>query len=277
MTDGEVELVPVSTTTETSPEGPAKRKSISRRILRPWERSHSYIDARAVEQETVEQSSDATSDCTTTPVPPNPQAPASKYAVRNSRFPRTGFDSLQNDTTIILDLVRGIVSTSSNVTSRLQALETQMTRSFPPPTSSKPAVMPAMFRSPARTQEELDEREAELANSQVYDVVLKSLCRMGGTDVADTIRRMMSFLIHNNLAVLMNWSGVCNKRAACDLLSMELVQDAIPSQQRYADVSGAELLVHMRRWYRNARDRAGGRTKRITKPPKSKDVFLDVD
>ncbi|KAF7258422.1 hypothetical protein EG68_04198 [Paragonimus skrjabini miyazakii] len=85
---------------------------------------------------------------------------------------KTGFDSLQNDTTTILDLVRRIVSTFSTVTSRLQALETQMTRSFPPPTSSKPAVMPAMFRSPARTHEELDEREAELANSQVYDVVV---------------------------------------------------------------------------------------------------------
>ncbi|KAF7258423.1 hypothetical protein EG68_04199 [Paragonimus skrjabini miyazakii] len=100
---------------------------------------------------------------------------------------------------------------------------------------------------------------------------------MGGTEVTDTIHRIISFIIHNDLAVLVNWSGVSNKRAACDLLSMELVQDAILSQQRYADVSGAELLIHMRRWCRNARDRAGGCTKRITKPPKSKDVDLDVD
>ncbi|KAF5396231.1 hypothetical protein PHET_10526 [Paragonimus heterotremus] len=105
-----------------------------------------------------------------------------------------------------------------------------MARNFSPPNTSKPAVMPAMFKSPARTQQELDERETELANSQVYDVVLKSLCRMGGTDVADTIRRMMSFLIHNDLAVLMNWNGVCNKRAACDLPSTELVQGDFSSQ-----------------------------------------------
>ncbi|KAF7258256.1 hypothetical protein EG68_04214, partial [Paragonimus skrjabini miyazakii] len=119
-----------------------------------------------------------------------------------------GFEYLQGDTTAILDLVKGIVSTLSAVSDQLQALETQIARSLPPPTSSKPAVMPAMFRSLARTQEELEAREAELEDSEVYDVV---------------------------------------------------------------------LLAHMRRWFRNARDRAGGRTKRITKPPKSKDVDLDDD
>ncbi|KAF6779793.1 hypothetical protein AHF37_00715 [Paragonimus kellicotti] len=92
---------------------------------------------------------------------------------------------------------------------------------------------------------------------------MRSLARMGGTDVADTIRRMLSFLIHSDLAVSMNWTGACNKRAACDLLCMEVVQDAVVNQQKYADVSGAEILVHMRRWFRNARDRAGGRTRRI--------------
>ncbi|KAF7241650.1 hypothetical protein EG68_10329, partial [Paragonimus skrjabini miyazakii] len=191
--------------------------------------------------------------------------------------PRVDLDSVQGDTTAILNLVKGIVSTLSTVNSRLQALETQVARSLPPTISSKPAVVPVMFRSPARTQEDLDAREAELANSEVYDVVMNSLSRMGGTDVADTIRRMMSFLIHTDLAVSMNWGGVCNKLAACDLLSMELVKDAILSQQRYADVSGEELLVHMRRAFRSARDRAGGRTKRITKPPKPNDVDLDDD
>ncbi|KAF6776150.1 hypothetical protein AHF37_04254 [Paragonimus kellicotti] len=95
---------------------------------------------------------------------------------------------------------------------------------------------------------------------------------MGGTDVADTIRRMLSFLIHSDLAVSMNWTGACNKRAACDLLCMEVVQDAVVNQQKYAD----EILVHMRRWFRNARDRAGGRTRRI-KPHTLKDVDLDAD
>ncbi|KAF7239416.1 hypothetical protein EG68_10706 [Paragonimus skrjabini miyazakii] len=82
---------------------------------------------------------------------------------------KAGFDSLQSDKTTILDLVRGIVSILSTVTSQLQALETHMTRSFPPPTTSIPAIMPALLRSPARTQEELDEREAELANPQVAE------------------------------------------------------------------------------------------------------------
>ncbi|KAF7234280.1 hypothetical protein EG68_11740, partial [Paragonimus skrjabini miyazakii] len=134
------------------------------------------------------------------------------------------FDPLQGDTTAILNIVKGIVSTLSTVNSRLQALETQVARCLPPITSSTPAVMPVMFRSPARTQDDLDAREAELANSEVYGVVMKSLSRMGGMDVADTIHRMISFFIHHDLVVSMNWSGVCNKRATCDLLSMELVQ-----------------------------------------------------
>ncbi|KAF7259093.1 hypothetical protein EG68_03409, partial [Paragonimus skrjabini miyazakii] len=82
-------------------------------------------------------------------------------------------DSLQGDTTAVLNIVKGIVSTLSTVNSRLQALETQVSRCLPPITSSTPAVMPVMFRSPARTQDDLDAREAELANSEVYDVVMK--------------------------------------------------------------------------------------------------------
>ncbi|KAF7234119.1 hypothetical protein EG68_12462 [Paragonimus skrjabini miyazakii] len=171
----------------------------------------------------------------------------------------------------MLNIVKGIVSTLSTVNSRLQALETQVARCLPPITSYTPAVMPVMFRSPARTQDDLDAREAEQTNSEAYDV-MKSLSRMGGTDVAHTIRHMMSFLIHHDLDVSMNWSGVCNKRAACDLLSMELVQ-----ADRRTPTYPAKSFWYMRRWFRNARDRAGGRTKRIPKKTKSKDVELDGD
>ncbi|KAF6769493.1 hypothetical protein AHF37_12460 [Paragonimus kellicotti] len=108
---------------------------------------------------------------------------------------------------------------------------------------------------------------------------MKLLSRIGGTDVVDTVRRMLSFLTHNDLAVSMNWTGACNKRAACDLLSMEVVQEMqMPwlTNRITSEASGAELLVHMRRWFRNARDRAGGRTRRI-KPHTPKDVDLDAD
>ncbi|KAF7240955.1 hypothetical protein EG68_10611 [Paragonimus skrjabini miyazakii] len=103
----------------------------------------------------------------------------------------------------------------------LQALETQIVRSLPPPTSSKAAVVPAMFRSLARIEEVLDACEAELTNSEVYDVV--TLSRIGGTDVVDAVRHI-SFLIHNDPAVSTNWSGRCNKWTACDSLSMELAR-----------------------------------------------------
>ncbi|KAA3676241.1 uncharacterized protein DEA37_0004707 [Paragonimus westermani] len=190
---------------------------------------------------------------------------------------RIDTESSRGDTTAILDLVKGIVVTLSTVNSRLQALETHMVRNFPPSNDPKPAVMPEAFRSPARTQEDLLAREAELAKSDVYNVVMKSLARMGGTDVADTVRRIMSSLIHHDLAITTNWTGTGNKRAACDLLLMEVVQDAISSQQKYADISAEELHVHMRRWFRNARDRAGGRMKRRTKHSKQQNVDLDTD
>ncbi|KAF6780367.1 hypothetical protein AHF37_00136 [Paragonimus kellicotti] len=101
---------------------------------------------------------------------------------------------------------------------------------------------------------------------------------MGGTDVADTVHRMLSFLIHNDLAVSMNWTGACNKRAACDLLSMEAVQDAVVSQQRYADVSAKYFQYTCAVRFRNARDRSGGgRTKRTMKHHKPEDVDMDAD
>ncbi|KAF8562937.1 hypothetical protein P879_11666 [Paragonimus westermani] len=145
---------------------------------------------------------------------------------------RTDADSSREDTAAILELVKGIVLTLSTLNSRMQALETQMARNFAPSSDPKLAVMPEMFRSPARTQEDLVAREAELAKSDVYNVVMKSLARMGGTDVADTVRRLLSCLIHHELAVTTNWTGTGNKRAACDLLLMEVVQDSISSQQR---------------------------------------------
>ncbi|KAF7234255.1 hypothetical protein EG68_12286, partial [Paragonimus skrjabini miyazakii] len=48
---------------------------------------------------------------------------------------------------------------------------------FAIPTSSKPTVVPVIFRSPAQTQEKLNAREAELANSGIYDVVLSATVR----------------------------------------------------------------------------------------------------
>ncbi|KAF6775290.1 hypothetical protein AHF37_05734 [Paragonimus kellicotti] len=42
---------------------------------------------------------------------------------------------------------------------------------------------------------------------------MKTLSGMGGMDFADTVRRMLSFLIHNDLAVSMEWTGAYNKRA----------------------------------------------------------------
>ncbi|KAF7262560.1 hypothetical protein EG68_00176 [Paragonimus skrjabini miyazakii] len=46
---------------------------------------------------------------------------------------RAGIESIQGDTTTILDLVKGIVSTLSTVTYRLQASEAQIARVLPPP------------------------------------------------------------------------------------------------------------------------------------------------
>ncbi|KAF7255999.1 hypothetical protein EG68_06821 [Paragonimus skrjabini miyazakii] len=134
------------------------------------------------------------------------------------------------DTTTILDLVKGVVSTLSNITSRLQALKTLIVRSLPPPTSSRPTVTPVISKSPTGIQEKLDTCEAELVNSEVYEIVLNSLSRMGGTDVADTVRRIMSFLIPKDLAVSRNWTGVFNKQAAYDLLFTELIQGKFCSQ-----------------------------------------------
>ncbi|KAA3679854.1 uncharacterized protein DEA37_0011653 [Paragonimus westermani] len=87
---------------------------------------------------------------------------------------------------------------------------------------------------PRCPKEDLDAREADLAKSDVYDVVMKSLARMSGTDVADTVRRMLSFLIHHELAVTINWTGTCNKRAACDLLLMAVVQDDSQVNEEYS-------------------------------------------
>ncbi|KAF6771361.1 hypothetical protein AHF37_10082 [Paragonimus kellicotti] len=55
-------------------------------------------------------------------------------------------------------------------------------------------------------------------------------------------------------------------------VAVHLMQSLV---NRGTRISG-ELLVYMRRCLRNARDRAGGRTKRTTKLCKPKDVDLDA-
>ncbi|KAF7258755.1 hypothetical protein EG68_03774 [Paragonimus skrjabini miyazakii] len=138
---------------------------------------------------------------------------------------KAGFESPQGDITTILALVKGIVSTLPTVTSR----------------PSKPAVIQVMFRLSARTQEDLDARQAELANPEVYDVVVSAAVYL---------------VILVDEVTIHNWQDVrCGYHA-------------LISQQRYADVSGEQLLVHMRRWLHNARNRTGGRLRRTTKPPK---------
>ncbi|KAF7262605.1 hypothetical protein EG68_00116 [Paragonimus skrjabini miyazakii] len=159
------------------------------------------------------------------------------------------------------DMLRGVIAALLAMSTPLQAMELGLGHRSPPVTVCQRPVTPLTLELPARTVEDLDLLEAELTNPDVYRSLVTTLSRLGGSDSVVALRRMLSSVIHNDLAILMNWTGLCNKRPASNLLLMSAIRDAV--EQNFSDLVVDELHAHMQRWFRNSRDRCGGRRKRL--------------
>ncbi|KAJ8972952.1 hypothetical protein NQ317_000786 [Molorchus minor] len=116
---------------------------------------------------------------------------------------------------------------------------------------------------PLNTIEDMDSLETRLGNKQEYANVLNVLKFVGGRDTFDTTRRIMSRVIHNNLALIINWIGRNNKpafRGYKNILS--LISDAVRVNPLAARASEQEIFSIIKVWLRGAVDRDGGRNKR---------------
>ncbi|KAF5404723.1 hypothetical protein PHET_01767 [Paragonimus heterotremus] len=159
------------------------------------------------------------------------------------------------------DMLKGVITALLAMSTPLQAMELGLGHRSQPVTVYQRPVTPLTLELPARTVEDLDLLETELANPDVYRSLVMTLSRLGGSDSVVSLRRMLSSVIHNDLAILMNWTGACKKRPASNLLLMNAIRDAV--EQNFSDLAVDELHAHMQRWFRNSRDRCGGRRKRL--------------
>ncbi|KAF5283647.1 hypothetical protein FQR65_LT13771 [Abscondita terminalis] len=87
---------------------------------------------------------------------------------------------------------------------------------------------------------------------------------VGGKDIFDTTRRIMSRLITNDLACQFNWTGKHNRASFAELKNIKkLMILAIRKNNKLA--AGAtenDVERAMKIWLRNAPDREGGRSRR---------------
>ncbi|KAK1174981.1 hypothetical protein AOXY_G2603 [Acipenser oxyrinchus oxyrinchus] len=95
----------------------------------------------------------------------------------------------------------------------------------------------------------------------VYHTKISYLGMIGGTNVKETVWRLLSKTINNILAQQMNWTGVNGKRAFKNL-TLKDVFGAVRRNSLTSKVTDEEIEVIVKRWFQLAGDRAGGRRAR---------------
>ncbi|XP_060755415.1 histone-lysine N-methyltransferase 2B-like [Neoarius graeffei] len=157
-------------------------------------------------------------------------------------------------------LERYLVSTLEEIKDRLSALErtvTMLARSG----SNKHAKLPDNLELPLQNFQDLNGLEEKLEDSPYQKELTAYLGTIGGATVQATTRRVLATVFGHSLAMTINWNGCNDKRAFRDLKLKRVVVDAV-RRGSMDSPPAAQIEDEVKVWFRNARDRAGGRRQR---------------
>lgn len=115
---------------------------------------------------------------------------------------------------------------------------------------------------PVKDQQGLQSLESQLQESDFRSKLIKHLSLIGGSDVKDTVWRLMKHLITNTLAKDTNWRGVNGKTSMASLHLKTAVIAAVRKNPLTSRASEREVEMFMKRWLQLSADREGGRRRR---------------
>ncbi|XP_061165314.1 uncharacterized protein LOC133174249 [Saccostrea echinata] len=160
----------------------------------------------------------------------------------------------------ILEEIKGQVRFNTKL---LQNIQTKVDVPFPVGGNEPELDLGIDF--PLKNLEDLDSLEEKLENVDIVKALLSNLCSIGGDSLQSNVRRLLSFLLKNELALQLNWKGKGKKRGFSTLKLKNVVLKAVRKNRFCAQATDDDIEKLIKDWLRYAADRDGGRKKREEK------------
>ncbi|XP_034143022.1 coiled-coil domain-containing protein 8 homolog [Esox lucius] len=119
---------------------------------------------------------------------------------------------------------------------------------------------------PLQTRADVEALEEQLGNHSLMSAVVAMVADIGGTNVDDATRRMMKYILSNELALDYNMFGRHGKKKFKDLCLFNVVYEALKKNSLTAQVNQQEAERALSKWFTGARDRGGRRASRQPVP-----------
>ncbi|CAG9812853.1 unnamed protein product [Phaedon cochleariae] len=114
--------------------------------------------------------------------------------------------------------------------------------------------------------QELQKFNESLLEEDYFNKMQASISLLGGRDLNDTTRKILSLLVSHELSLNINWIGANEKGSFQKLENvLKLTYGAVRRNQATANATNSEIDNAIRNWLKNAPDRAGGRANRKNK------------
>ncbi|XP_048023088.1 glutamate--tRNA ligase-like [Megalobrama amblycephala] len=116
---------------------------------------------------------------------------------------------------------------------------------------------------PLKTQADLEALDQKLGDRSVMSAVVTMVADVGGTSIDDATRRMMKYILSNELALEYNLFGRHGKKKFKDLCLFNVVYEALKNNPLTSKVNLQEAERALSKWFTGARDRGGQRAARM--------------
>lgn len=130
---------------------------------------------------------------------------------------------------------------------------------------------------PLKTLNNLDALEEQLEDSGIVRALLPNLTAIGGDSLQSSVRRLLSFLMTNDLAQQINWKGKGKKRGFSALKLKPIVLKAVRKNRFCAQATEADVEKVIKDWLRYSADRDGGRKRRAEKKKENARTEAEAD
>lgn len=133
--------------------------------------------------------------------------------------------------------------------------------------AERPIGMPTLpegIKFPISSVEQLEDLDKKIRLSdETATALTTNLSLIGGENVESNVRRVMAHVLSQNVTLEYNWVGKGNKKAFQSLAIKRVITDAV--RAGHSAASDNEIEKTMKDWLRYAKDREGGRRKRMEK------------
>ncbi|XP_064460624.1 uncharacterized protein LOC135370734 [Ornithodoros turicata] len=114
---------------------------------------------------------------------------------------------------------------------------------------------PKLLENPLSSVEELETFEGQLTPDREKQLILE-LPLLGGNSTKVAVRRIMSYVLSNELGRQYSWEGRKGKLPLRDLNLPKLILRTIHSHKKFVKTTRYEVEHQIKEWLRHARDRA---------------------